>query len=45
MILPGMMITCFAGGSTGIFVSAGGDCRDAMIGGIFHGLFITLLPA
>jgi PTS system ascorbate-specific IIC component len=45
MILPGMLTNFFAGGTAGIFGNAVGGRRGAMIGGIVHGLFITLLPA
>lgn len=45
MILPGMLTNFFAGGTAGIFANAVGGRRGAVIGGIFHGLLITLLPA
>lgn len=45
MILPGMLTNFFAGGTAGIFGNAVGGKRGAIIGGIAHGLFITLLPA
>lgn len=45
MILPGMLTNFFAGGTAGIFGNAVGGQRGAIIGGILHGLFITLLPA
>lgn len=45
MILPGMMTNFFAGGCAGIFGNAAGGTRGAMISGVIHGLFITLLPA
>ncbi len=45
MILPGMLTNFFAGGTAGIFGNAVGGRRGAIIGGIFHGFFITLLPA
>lgn len=45
MILPGMLINFFAGGTAGIFGNAVGGKRGAIIGGIVHGFFITLLPA
>ena len=45
MILPGMLTNFFAGGTAGVFANAVGGRRGAIIGGIFHGLFITLLPA
>ncbi|MEJ5063459.1 PTS sugar transporter subunit IIC [Erwinia sp. MYb375] len=45
MILPGMLTNFFAGGTAGIFANAVGGRRGAVIGGVFHGLFITLLPA
>ncbi len=35
----------FAGGTAGIFGNAVGGRRGAIIGGIAHGFFITLLPA
>ncbi len=44
MILPGMLTNFFAGGTAGIFGNAVGGRRGAIIGGIFHGFFITLLP-
>lgn len=45
MILPGMLNNFFAGGTAGIFGNAAGGRRGAIIGGIAHGFFITLLPA
>ena len=45
MILPGMLTNFFAGGTAGIFGNAVGGRRGALIGGIAHGIFITLLPA
>jgi PTS system ascorbate-specific IIC component len=45
MILPGMLTNFFAGGTAGIFANAVGGRRGAVIGGVFHGLLITLLPA
>ncbi|MCX8600594.1 MULTISPECIES: PTS sugar transporter subunit IIC [unclassified Gilliamella] len=45
MILPGMLTNFFAGGTAGIFGNAIGGRRGALIGGIAHGIFITLLPA
>lgn len=45
MILPGMLTNFFAGGTAGIFGNAVGGRRGALIGGIAHGVFITLLPA
>lgn len=45
MILPGMLTNFFAGGTAGIFGNAAGGKRGAIIGGIAHGFFITLLPA
>ena len=45
MILPGMLTNFFAGGTAGIFGNAAGGRRGAIIGGIAHGFFITLLPA
>ncbi|CAM4360301.1 PTS sugar transporter subunit IIC [Saccharibacillus endophyticus] len=45
MILPGVLTNFFAGGTAGIFGNAVGGRRGAIIGGIFHGFFITLLPA
>jgi len=45
MILPGMLTNFFAGGTAGIFGNAVGGKRGAIIGGIAHGFFITLLPA
>lgn len=45
MILPGMLTNFFAGGTAGIFGNAVGGKRGAIIGGIVHGFFITLLPA
>lgn len=45
VILPGMMTNFFAGGTAGIFGNVVGGRRGAIIGGIVHGLFITLLPA
>lgn len=45
VIVPGMLTNFFAGGTAGIFGNAVGGRRGAVIGGIVHGLFITLLPA
>lgn len=45
MIIPGMLTNFFAGGTAGIFGNLTGGRRGAIIGGILHGLFITLLPA
>jgi len=45
VILPGMLTNFFAGGTAGIFGNVVGGRRGAIIGGIVHGLFITLLPA
>lgn len=45
MILPGMLTNFFAGGTAGIFGNIVGGKRGAIIGGIAHGFFITLLPA
>ena len=45
MILPGMLTNFFTGGTAGIFGNAAGGRRGAIIGGIAHGFFITLLPA
>lgn len=45
MILPGMLTNFFAGGTAGVFGNAVGGKRGAIIGGICHGFFITLLPA
>jgi ascorbate PTS system EIIC component len=45
MILPGLLTNFFAGGTAGIFGNAMGGRRGAIIGGVVHGLFITLLPA
>ncbi len=45
VIVPGMLTNFFAGGTAGIFGNAVGGRRGAIVGGIVHGLFITLLPA
>ncbi|MDO5026924.1 MAG: PTS sugar transporter subunit IIC [Tissierellia bacterium] len=45
MLLPGMLSNFFAGGTAGIFCNQVGGRRGTIIGGVFHGLFITLLPA
>lgn len=45
MLLPGMLSNFFAGGTAGIFCNEVGGTRGTIIGGIAHGLFITLLPA
>lgn len=45
VILPGMLTNFFAGGTAGIFGNTIGGKRGAIIGGVVHGLFITLLPA
>ncbi len=42
---PGLLTNFFAGGTAGVFGNALGGRRGAMIGGVIHGLFITLLPA
>jgi len=45
MILPGLLTNFFAGGTAGVFGNAMGGRKGAIIGGVVHGLFITLLPA
>ncbi|CED91807.1 MAG: PTS sugar transporter subunit IIC [Actinomyces succiniciruminis] len=45
VIVPGMLTNFFAGGTAGIFGNTVGGRRGAIIGGVVHGLFITLLPA
>ncbi|GAA1487948.1 PTS sugar transporter subunit IIC [Brachybacterium sacelli] len=45
VIVPGMLTNFFAGGTAGIFGNAVGGRRGAVIGGVVHGIFITLLPA
>ncbi|GAA1485314.1 PTS sugar transporter subunit IIC [Brachybacterium fresconis] len=45
VIVPGMLTNFFAGGTAGIFGNAVGGRRGALIGGLVHGFFITLLPA
>ncbi|RIN22975.1 PTS sugar transporter subunit IIC [Staphylococcus succinus] len=45
MIIPGILTNFFAGGTAGIFGNLTGGFRGAIIGGVAHGLFITLLPA
>lgn len=45
MILPGLLTNFFAGGTAGVFGNALGGRKGAIIGGVVHGLFITLLPA
>ena len=45
VILPGMLTNFFAGGTAGIFGNVVGGRRGAIVGGIIHGLFITLPPA
>ncbi|AYD89046.1 PTS ascorbate transporter subunit IIC [Actinomyces sp. 2119] len=45
VIVPGMLTNFFAGGTAGIFGNAVGGRRGALVGGVVHGLFITLLPA
>ncbi len=45
VIVPGMLTNFFAGGTAGIFGNVVGGRRGAIIGGVAHGLFITLLPA
>ncbi len=45
VIVPGMLTNFFAGGTAGIFGNAVGGRRGAIIGGLVHGFFITLLPA
>ncbi|CAK9886267.1 MAG: Ascorbate-specific PTS system EIIC component [Candidatus Erwinia impunctatus] len=45
MSLPGLLTNFFAGGAAGVFGNAMGGRKRAIIGGVIHGLFITLLPA
>lgn len=45
MILPGMLTNFFAGGTAGIFGNQAGGRRGCVISGVFHGIFITFLPA
>lgn len=45
VVVPGMLSNFFAGGTAGIFGNKVGGRRGAIIGGIVHGLFISLLPA
>lgn len=45
MLLPGMLSNFFAGGTAGVFCNQVGGRRGTILGGIFHGLFITFLPA
>ena len=45
LVIPGVMSNFFAGGTAGIFGNAIDGKRGAMIGGIFHGIFIMILPA
>ncbi|VDR26070.1 Ascorbate-specific PTS system EIIC component [Raoultella terrigena] len=45
MILPGLLTNFFAGGAAGVFGNAMGGRKGAIIGGVIHGIFITLLPA
>ena len=44
-IVAMFILPIFAGGTAGIFGNAVGGRRGAIIGGIAHGFFITLLPA
>lgn len=45
LVIPGVMSNFFAGGTAGIFGNAVDGRRGAIIGGIFHGIFIMILPA
>lgn len=45
VILPSMLANFFVGGTAGIFGNATGGKRGAVIAGVIHGMFITLLPA
>lgn len=45
VIVPGMLTNFFAGGTAGIFGNVVGGRRGAIVGGVVHGLFITLMPA
>ncbi|OUP07285.1 PTS ascorbate transporter subunit IIC [Collinsella sp. An2] len=45
LVIPGVMSNFFAGGTAGIFGNAIDGRRGAIIGGIFHGIFIMILPA
>ena len=44
VIIPGVLTAFFAGGTSGVFNNAVGGRRGALIGGIFHGFFISLIP-
>ena len=45
VVIPGVLTAFFAGGTSGVFNNAVGGRRGAIIGGIFHGFFISLIPA
>lgn len=45
LVIPGVMSNFFAGGTAGIFGNAVDGRRGAIIGSIFHGIFIMILPA
>lgn len=45
LVIPGVMSNFFAGGTAGIFGNAIDGRRGVIIGCIFHGIFIMILPA
>lgn len=45
VVIPGVLTAFFAGGTSGVFNNAVGGRRGAIIGGVFHGFFISLIPA
>ncbi|QWT17662.1 PTS ascorbate transporter subunit IIC [Collinsella sp. zg1085] len=45
LVIPGVMSNFFAGGTAGIFGNAVDGRRGVIIGCIFHGIFIMILPA
>ena len=45
LVIPGVMSNFFAGGTAGVFGNAIDGRRGAIIGCIFHGIFIMILPA
>ena len=45
LVIPGVMSNFFAGGTAGVFGNAIDGRHGAIIGCIFHGIFIMILPA
>lgn len=45
LVIPGVMSNFFAGGTAGVFGNAIDGRRGVIVGCIFHGIFIMILPA